>query len=239
MKIVFCWPTTRHSLIRSIPLHSICPCKIINYSYWLSCDMCEWMSWEVSPRHPESFNRKYVAITEENMLLLLLLKIKGSVTLLSQVQVIIPKEYRHSVFVECAMIIMEPAGSLEFLCARTFASLMMIIKVYLHILYMQRIDNFITLEKICIFSSIESLILIFRSFYSYNYLNRTTRNNCNVISLIFTFLFSLQEYWKYYFINITMIIVKILLFYTCKIITMCFMYAHIYNVSLKKYPSRP
>lgn len=64
--------------------------------------MCEWMSCEANPRHPESFKRKYVAIRGENMLLLLLLKIKGSVTLLSQVQVIIPKEYRHGVF-ECVM----------------------------------------------------------------------------------------------------------------------------------------
>jgi len=67
-------------------------------------------------------------LSEEILLLLLLLKIKGNVTLLSR------DNYSQRILARCIriVIIMEPAGSLEFLCARTFVQLM-ILNIDIHI----------------------------------------------------------------------------------------------------------
>jgi len=85
-------------LVKSLTIHT-------NY-----CAMCVRGYWDANPR-PRSILRSTL-LTEKNMLLLLLLKIKKNVTLLSQVRNNYSQRVWHGVF-ECIMIIMESAGSLE------------------------------------------------------------------------------------------------------------------------------
>lgn len=117
-------PRIRQDARDSSHRHPIRSCEVTNYPFSIivrrACvDGPGGESSSPPPPPSENFKRKHVAIGR-NMLLLLLLKIKGSVTLLSRVQEInIPGEkYPHDVF-ECVMIIMEPAGSLESTRART------------------------------------------------------------------------------------------------------------------------
>jgi len=86
-------------LVKSLTIHT-------NY-----CAMCVRGYWDANLRHPRTILRNTL-LTEKNMLLLLLLKIKKNVTLLSQVRNNYSQRVWHGVF-ECIMIIMESAGSLE------------------------------------------------------------------------------------------------------------------------------
>lgn len=101
------------------PASALVKLLIIRINYRATCVReCVWEA--ASPRLPREILRETMLLSG-NTLLLLLLKIKGSVMLLSRIRDnYLQRELRRGVFV-CVVITMEPAGSLEFTCARTVA----------------------------------------------------------------------------------------------------------------------